>query len=160
MEQNAELITPTRLLITSTFDRKDYFLYANDIKWTHFLQVSQSRNETTRSVEGKNLNKNVVLLFNRWKIDLEFEITKACILMTHPPASCEVNSTLTNYGNAWAALHQTVRRLVSSMRRSCGGGPYIYRTHTHYQAHYQIVKDEPLLLDGNAAPLDGSLAIR
>ena len=44
MEQNAELITPhpARLLITSTFDRKDYFLYANEIKSTQFLQVSQS----------------------------------------------------------------------------------------------------------------------
>ena len=38
----------------------------------------------------------------------------------------------------------------------------IYTEHTRIlsQANYQIVKDEPLLLDGNAAPLDGSSAIR
>ena len=55
--------------------------------------------------------------------------------MTHQPDSCEVASALTNYGNAWADLHQTVRRLASSMRRSCGGGPHIYKTRTHTHAH-------------------------
>ena len=48
--------------------RTTFFMPMRSNDHSSSKSVSHSRNETTRSVEGKNLNKHVVLLFNRWKI--------------------------------------------------------------------------------------------